>query len=164
MAALIRWKFKLICQVMFNQLITGDLVRKENGLRWLTRQLKPLCRDLGSHPSVGRLFPSMGLQESSIMRDFILFFNVGYMLLFQATEMIRIWPDWNHGPSVLSHCYQQQLMSFSDLAGREWQSMLKMEACFSESCQHWARSNTQDCFLCQRRQLKHIPFQTPSRF
>lgn len=56
---------------MFNQLITGDLVRKENGLRWLTRQLKPLCRDLGSHPSVGRLFPSMGLQESSIMRDFI---------------------------------------------------------------------------------------------
>lgn len=76
-AALIRWKSKLICQVMFNQVITGSSIREQNGLRWLTRQLKPLCRDLGSRPRVGRLFPSTGLQESSIMRNFILFFNVG---------------------------------------------------------------------------------------
>ena len=70
----------------------------------------------------------------------------------------------DRGPSVLSHCYHQQLLSFIDLAGREWLAMFKMEACSPEQCQHWARSNTQACFLCQGRQLKHIPLPTRSWF
>lgn len=91
---LIRRESKSICQLMFDRLITGGSIKKRSGFRWLTRQLKPLCRDLGSHPSVGWLFPSTGLLKSSIMRNFILPLNVDYVLFGKAAEMIRIWPDW----------------------------------------------------------------------
>lgn len=76
----IRWESKSICQVMFDRLITGGSIKKRSELRWLTRQLKPLCRDLGSRPSVRLLFLSRGLLKSSIIRNFILFLNVGYVL------------------------------------------------------------------------------------
>lgn len=45
--------------------------------RWLTIELKPE-EILGSHPSVGQLFPSKGLLKSSIMKNFILPLNVGW--------------------------------------------------------------------------------------
>lgn len=80
MEGLIRWESKSICQVMFDRLITGGSIKKQSELRWLTRQLKPLCKDLGSHPSVRPPFPSRGLRKSSIIRNFILFLNVGYVL------------------------------------------------------------------------------------
>lgn len=76
----IRWESKSICQVMFDRLITGGSIKKRSELRWLTRQLKPLCRDLGSRPSIRLLFLSRGLLKSSIIRNFILFLNVGYVL------------------------------------------------------------------------------------
>lgn len=86
MDGLIRWESKSICQVVFDWLITGGSIKKRSGLRWLTRQLKPLCRDLGSHPSAGRPFPFRGLLKSSIMRNFILLLNVGYVLFWKPQK------------------------------------------------------------------------------
>lgn len=105
MEGLIRWESKSICQVMFDRLITGSSIKKQSGLRWLTRQLKPLCRDLGLHPSVGRPFPSGGLLKSSIMRNFILLLNVGYVLFWEPqkwSEFGQIGPWTERAQSLLS--------------------------------------------------------------
>lgn len=102
MEGLIRWESKSICQVMFDRLITGGSIKKRSELRWLTRQLKPLCRDLGSHPSVGW---SRGLLKSSIMRNFILLLNVGYVLFWKPqkwSEFGQIQPWTKHAQSLLS--------------------------------------------------------------
>lgn len=101
-----------------------DLKKKKksgSGLRWLTRQLKPLWRDLGSRPRqrwmaipVQRPPKVIHHQEFSF-----LLLKCGLRVVLEAAEMIRIWPDWTVWASVLGHCYHQLLLSFIDLAGRE---------------------------------------------
>lgn len=118
--ALMRWKPKSICQVTFDQLITDGLVRRRNGLRWLTRQLKPLCRDFWELVPV-LLFWSTGLLKSSIMRNFIFFYNFGCTLLCKPQK----WSESGQTGPIGSLVYQQQLLSFVDLAGRGWLVVLK---------------------------------------
>lgn len=101
----IRWESKSICQLMLERLITGSSIKTQNGLRWLTSQLKALCRDLGWRPSVGCLVPSRGLLKSSIMKNFILLLNVGYVLFWKPqkwSEFGQIGPWTERAQSLLS--------------------------------------------------------------
>ncbi len=97
MEGLIRWESKSICQLMFDRLITGGSIKKPSGLRWLTRQLKALCRDLGLHPSVGWPFPCRGLLKPSIMRNFILLLNVGDVLFWKPQKWSEFGQTWTVG-------------------------------------------------------------------
>lgn len=105
MEGLIRWESKSVYQVMFDWLITGSSTENLRGLRWLTGQLKRLWRELGLHPGVRQPFPSRGLLKSSIMRNFILLLNVGYVLRWkpqQWSEFGQIGPRTERAQSLLS--------------------------------------------------------------
>lgn len=96
------------------------------GLRWLTRQPKPLWRVLGLRPGVGQPFPSGGLLKSSIMRNFILLLNVGYVLRWkpqQWSEFGRI-GRWGQACSVIviinNYCLSMIWQEVSDWSCLKW--------------------------------------------
>lgn len=154
---------------MFDRLITGGSIKKKKEAGVGSGDWQGSWShyaEIWDHVPGSAGWPSLsrGLPKSSITRNFISLLKCGLRVVLEAAEMIRIWPDWTVWASVLSHCYHQLLLSFIDLAGREWLAMFEMEACSPERCQHWARSNTRACFLCQGRQLMHIPLQTPFWF
>lgn len=160
---LIKRESRSICQVMFDRLITGGSIKKRSGLRWLTRQLKPLCSDLGSYPSLGWPFPSAGLLKSSIMRNFILLLNVGYMLFWgpqKWSEFGQIGPWTERAQSLLSSA----IIAFHWFGRKRVTGRVLNAGVLSRVVPTLGKIKYSNCFLCQRRQLKHIPLQTRSWF
>lgn len=160
---LIRWESKSICLVMFERVITAGLIKNLRGLRWLTRQLNPLCRDLGSHPSLEQPFPSRGLLKSSIMKNFILLLNVGYVLCWkpqQWSEFGQIGPWTERAQSLLSstiivfHWFGRKRVT-----GHVWNGGM-----LPRTVPTLGKIKYSSLFPLPKTAIKHIPPQTRSWF
>ena len=163
MEGLIRWESKSICQVMFDRVIGGSF-KKLRGLRWVTKELKPLCRKFGiaswRWAAVLVQRPPKVIHHEKISFCSLMWATCCVGSRSNDQNLARSDRGW----SVLSHCFHQQLLSFIDLAGREWLVMFKMEACSTVSVPTLGKIKYSSLFPLPRTAIKHIPPSTRSWF